>query len=169
VDAKPAPVSRCAGCGLEIEGGADGCRAILNEMLALHFGNAAYFGAHRLFVDTYAVQHPDSYCVSFKSMAAHLAHLCWSLEHGGSRAVPSEAIRRWVERHPGLEKPPLGRVPYRVTVADVAGTSVAAEHHRAVLRWARATWEAHAELHATVRLWVKWALEEESARRPPRG
>jgi hypothetical protein len=35
----------------------------MDEVLALHFGNAAYFGVHRLFVDTYCLQHPDRYCV----------------------------------------------------------------------------------------------------------
>jgi hypothetical protein len=146
---------------------------MMDEVLALHFGNVAYFGVHRLFVDTYSVQHPDRYCVSFKSLAAHFAHLCWSLEHGGSRAVPSEAIRRWVERHPHLTRPALPAVHYEVTIADVAGASDAAGHHQAVLRWARATWDANADLHSTVRYWVRLALEGEppaGARRdPPRG
>ena len=81
-------VERCDGCGLEIAGGAAGCQSLMDEMLALHFGDARYFGVHRLFVDAYSMQHPDRYCVSFKSLAAHLAHLCWSLERGGSDAVP---------------------------------------------------------------------------------
>jgi hypothetical protein len=129
----------CAGCGLVVAGGAEACQATMDEILALHFGNAVYFGVHRLFVDAYAVQHPERYCVSFKSLAAHLTHLCWSLEQGGSKAVPSEAIRRWVERHPHLEKPLLPDFRGELTIA-------------------RSAWEAHAGLHAVVRGWVRSAL-----------
>ncbi|HEV8337566.1 MAG TPA: DUF5946 family protein [Candidatus Polarisedimenticolia bacterium] len=149
---------RCEGCGLVAAGGTEGCQATMDEILALHFGNATYFGVHRLFVDAYAAQHPERYCVSFKSLAAHLAHLCWSLEQGGSQAVPSEAIRRWVERHPHLEKPPLPEFRGALTIADVTAAPGPAEHHRAVERWARSVWEAHAGLHATVRGWVRSAL-----------
>jgi len=150
---------RCPGCGLLVAGGTAGCQLIMDELLALHFSEATYFGVHRLFVDTYCLQHPDRYCVSFKSLAAHLAHLCWSLEHGGSRAIPSEAIRQWVERHPNLEKPALPEFRGQMTVSDVAKASGPAEHHRAVERWARVTWEAHADLHSAARHWVKMALE----------
>lgn len=151
-------MDRCDGCGLSIAGGTTGCQSIMDEQLALHFGNAAYFGVHRLLVDAYSLQHPDRYCVSFKSLAAHLAHLCWTVERGGSRAVPSEAIRRWVERHPHLEKPPLPESRGTVTIADVARASTPAEHHRAVERWAAATWEAYAPLQSTARHWVDLAL-----------
>jgi Family of unknown function (DUF5946) len=72
---------QCAGCGLAVPGGRAGCQSIMDELLALHFSDATYFGVHRLFVDTYCLPHPGQYCVSFKSLAAHLAHLCWSLEH----------------------------------------------------------------------------------------
>jgi hypothetical protein len=130
----------------------------MDEILALHFGNAAYFGVHRLFVDAYAAQHPQRYCISFKSLAAHLAHLCWSLEQGGSRALPSEAIRRWVERHPHLEKPALPGFRGELTIADVAGAPGPAEHHQAVERWSRSVWVAHGGLHPTVRAWVNSAL-----------
>jgi hypothetical protein len=155
------PLNRCAGCGVAIAGGAAGCQAIMDEILALHFSEAAYFGVHRLLVDTYSLQHPDRYCVSFKSLAAHLAHVCWSLEHRGSRAIPSEAIRRWVERHPHLEKPPVPERRGRVTVGDVATASNPAEHHRAVELWARATWDAYADLQSTARHWVSLALHLE--------
>ncbi len=148
----------CTGCGLVVEGGGEGCRAILDELLALHFGQPAYFGVHRLFVDVYAMQHPDRYCVSFKSLAAHLAHLCWSVEQGGSRAVPSEPIRKWVERNPGIEKPPLPAFRGRLTVADVARARGPAEHHEAVDRWARDVWEAYRDLHGTARHWVARAF-----------
>src|SRR4051812_15355276 len=65
----------------------------MDQGLALHFSDATYIGVHRLFVDAYCLQHPDEYCASFKSLAAHLAHLCWSVEHGGSVAIPSARRR----------------------------------------------------------------------------
>jgi Family of unknown function (DUF5946) len=154
------PGQACSGCGLDAPNGSTGCQSIMDELLALHFGNPVYFSVHRLFVDTYCLQHPDRYCVSFKSLAAHLAHLCWSLERGGSRAVPSEAIRRWVERHPHLDKPALPDRRGAITIADVAQAASLAEHHQAVDRWARATWDAYAGLQSTARHWVDWALAQ---------
>ena len=149
---------RCEGCGLVVIGGTAGCQAIMDEQIARHFSDVTYFGVHRLFVDTYSLQHPDRYCVSFKSLAAHLAHACWSIEQGGTWAVPSEAIRRWVERHPHLEKPALPADRGALTVAHVAAAGDPAAHRRAVDEWARSTWAAYAVLHATARYWVTLAL-----------
>jgi hypothetical protein len=114
------------------------------------------------------VQHPEQYCASFKSLAAHLGHLCWSLEYGGSRAVPSEPIRRWVESHPQLMRPPLPSARGAMTIGDVARASSAEEHHQAVEEWARAAWEAYAELQPAVREWVASALDPKKPDRPPR-
>ena len=72
--------NRCEGCGLQVAGGTAGCQAILDQLLALHFGNATYFGVHRLFIDTYGLQHPERYCASFKSLAGwSVAPICRSL------------------------------------------------------------------------------------------
>lgn len=161
MDAPEASTDRCAGCGLAVAGGAAGCQAIMDELLALHFGSALWFGSHRLFVDTYCLQHPDRYCASFKSFAAHIMQMCWSLEQGGVRAIPSEAIRRWVERHPDGEKPILPPSRGAVTIGDVAVSRSPAEHHQLVERWARSTWEAYEALHPTARRWVRQALHEE--------
>jgi hypothetical protein len=149
----------CAGCGLVIAGGTEGCQVLFNEQTALHFGDVQYFAIHRLFVDAYSLQH-DPYIESFKSFAAHFAHLCWSLEHDGSRAVPSEAIRAWVERNPGLTKPPLPRKRGVVTIAHVAAAASAAAHRMAVDLWAKSVWEAYAPLQPLAREWVKAALDE---------
>jgi len=161
-------LDRCEGCGLTVPGGTTGCQSIMDEQVARHFSEVTYFGVHRLFVDTYCLQHPDRYCVSFKSLAAHLAHLCWSLEQGGTAAVPSEAIRLWVERHPHLEKPALPEDRGRLTVAHVAAAGDPAAHRRAVDQWARSTWTAYAPLHAIARHWVTLALSGHSDRRVTR-
>jgi hypothetical protein len=160
IDDASVDAERCAGCGLAVAGGTAGCQSIMDEVLALHFSDATYFSVHRLFVDAYCLQHPDAYCVSFKSLAAHLAHLCWSLEYAGSRAIPSEPIRRWVERHPHLAKPPLPAFRGELTVADVARVTSPAEHHDVVVHWAESTWVAYAALQAIARQWVQFALDE---------
>ena len=88
-------VEVCEGCGLAIASGTAGCQAIMDELTARGFSDASYGRVHRLFVDTYCLQHPDPYCVSFKSFAAHLTGVCWTLEYGGSPGTVSEALRKW--------------------------------------------------------------------------
>jgi len=151
-------IEACAGCGLVVTSGTAGCQAIMDELTARGFSDFSYGRVHRLFVDTYCLQHPDSYCVSFKSFAAHLSGVCWSLEYGGSPGLVSEALRKWVERHPQLEKPPVPAARGSLTVADVARAPDAAAHAGAVDDWARATWSAYSPLHGLVRQWVKDAL-----------
>lgn len=151
-------LERCDGCGLAITGATAGCQSLMDELLARDFTDATYFRVHRLLVDTYCLQHPEQYCVSFKSFAAHLVHACWSLESGGTRAIPSEAIRRWVERHPQLAKPELPDFRGALTIADVAKASGPAEHGRAVDEWARSTWAAYSALQPLAREWLRAAL-----------
>ena len=61
---------------MPIKGGETGCQKIFEDLLARDFGNVLYFRSHRMLVDTYALQHPERYCVSAKSLAAHLTGLC---------------------------------------------------------------------------------------------
>ena len=148
-----------------IAGGTEGCQALFDELTGLHSTDVTYFAIHRLFVDAYCLQH-DSYIASFKSFAAHLAHLCWSLEHGGSRAVPSEPIRAWVERNPTRVRPPLPPRRGVVTIADVAAAASATAHRMAVDLWARSVWDAYGALQPLAREWVGEALREKSFTRP---
>ncbi|MGH9443706.1 MAG: DUF5946 family protein [Thermoanaerobaculia bacterium] len=150
---------RCGGCGLAVSGGTAGCQSIRDELLSRHLGEAEYLGVRRLFVDVYCVQHPEQYCPSFKALAAHLGHLCWSLEFGGSRSSSNEAIRQWVERNPQLVRPPLPAERGARTVGDVAAASSPAEYQAAVEAWGRSAWDAYAELQPVVRQWVASALE----------
>ena len=154
-----AAVDACAGCGLAVPGGTTGCQSIMDELMAKGFSDASYSRVHRLFVDTYCLQHPDPYCVSFKSFAAHLTSVCWSLEYGGNAATVSMPLRKWVEQHPHLEKPAVPAVRGMLTIADVARAPDPDAHARAVDEWARSTWTAYAALHSVVREWVKAALD----------
>jgi len=154
---------RCCGCGLEVQHGTAGCRRLFEELLARDFSDARYFRVHRLMVDTYCLQHPDEYCASTKSLLAHLTGVGWLLENDVSRAVGSQALRRWIAAsHASLNKPPLPSERGRLTVADVRNTTTPIMYAHAVDRWARATWEAYAPLHETVRQWIREALETEA-------
>ena len=151
--------TECSGCGVTVAGGSDACQLLFDELIARDFSDATYFACHRLLVDTYCLQHPDKYCVSFKSLAAHLMGVCWSLEHGGSRAVPSASIRQWVERHPHLPKPKLPSSRGSITIATVTAAPDVLAHRDRVDEWARATWDAYAELHGHAREWTTLALK----------
>jgi hypothetical protein len=153
----------CSGCGLVVSGGTAGCQAIMDELLARDFSDINYFRVHRITVDTYCLQHPDRYCVSAKSLAAHLTGLCWLIEHRGSRAVGSESLRRWLNGAPRIEKPEIPSFRGRLTVADVAEAPDPEAHAQAVDRWARCTWEAYSALHSLARYWIEQAL---TGRRP---
>ncbi len=160
---------RCTGCGAEVEDGTTGCQAIMEEFLARDFSDPTYFSVHRMVVDTYALQHPDRYCVSAKSLAAHLTGLCWLIEHAGSKALGSESLRRWLNGTPRIlrtEKPAIPESRGAVTILDVRGAPDAASYAQSVECWARSTWDAYAPLHRLAREWIQQALSRRNS--PPR-
>jgi len=146
---------------MQAKGGETGCQAIFEELLARDFGNVLYFRSHRMLVDTYALQHPERYCASAKSLAAHLTGLCWLLEHGGSRAVGGEALRRWLNGKPEIEKPELPALRGELTIAGTIATRDPESYGRAVEAWARSTWQAYAPLHPLARRWIDAAVAAE--------
>jgi hypothetical protein len=107
----------------------------------------------RLAVDCYCLQHPDRYCVSAKSLAAHLTGACWALEFGGG-VEGLRALQSWLNGQVPLAKPQLPSTFGEITVVDVSDAAALAP---AVDAWARATWEAYAELHDIARAWVRAA------------
>ena len=109
----------CSGCGLLAPGGAAGCEAIFHEMVARDFSDALRFRVHRMMVDTYSLQHPDRYCASARSFAAHLTGLCAILESGASRAVGDELLRRWLDGNVRLQRPVTPRFRGELTIAHV--------------------------------------------------
>lgn len=154
----------CPGCGLVTPGGATGCQALVEELWARDFSNAAYFPSHRMLVDAYCLQHPDRYCASAKSLAAHLGGLCCAFDHGEDpTALP--ALQRWLNGDPTLTKPEIHASRGPLTVANVHGAPDAAAHACAVREWARSTWGAYASLHDVARAWVRQALEAGSVDR----
>lgn len=160
---------RCSGCGLEIEGGTAACRALFEEMCGRDFGNALYFRMHRKMVDTYSVQHPDDYCASVKSLAAHLCGLAWFMEGEGRRtsAVAPEALHRWLSGRTDLKKPEPPAFRGTLTIGDIDRDADPVKHEHEINRWAAAAWEAYAPLHELARDWLHQALSRSA--RPRRG
>jgi hypothetical protein len=95
-------------------------------------------------------------------LAAHLTGLGVLLERGGSRAVGVEALRRWLEGRPHIEKPEIPSFRGRLTVADVRRTTDPQAYAEDVERWARSTWDAYAALHPLARRWIAEALDAPS-------
>jgi len=114
---------------------------------------AGSYAPTRLTIDVYCLQHPERYCVSAKSLAAHLTGLCWALDHGISEGGLRELQRRLDGRH-DLVKPPLPAGRGALTVADIARVAGPDEYMEALDAWARSTWAAYADLQETARAWI---------------
>jgi hypothetical protein len=155
---RPEMTESCSGCGLNVPGGASGCQSIFEELLARDFSDPVYFRVHRMLVDIYALQHPDRYCRSAKSFAAHFTGLCWFIEHGGGRAVGNESLRRWLNGPSPVKKPEIPSFRGTLTIQDVREARDPMAYAEAVERWGRSTWEAYSPLHALARDWIQQAL-----------
>ncbi len=150
--------ARCLGCGLLVPGGISDCQAMMDELLARDFSDVTYFRYHRMFVDIYCLQHPDRYCLSAKSLAAHLTGLCWFIDSGGSRAVGNESLRRWLNGTPRIEKPEIPSFRGELTIADVRAAPDPKAYGQAVELWAQSTWKAYSALHSWARQRIQQAL-----------
>jgi hypothetical protein len=91
-------------------------------------------------------------------IAAHLTGLCWLLEHGGSRAVGNEPLRRWLSGARQIDKPPLPCFRGLLTVAVARDAPDPLAYGKAVERWTRATWEAYSGLHLLAHRWIDEAV-----------
>jgi uncharacterized protein DUF5946 len=151
-------LDRCGGCGLTVDGGTAGCRAIFDRLALPALADNPFVPWRRLLVDTYSLQHPDPFCVSATSLAAHLTGLGWILEYRGDAASGSDQLRRWLNSRPVLVKPPLPSSYGDVRIDALLETGSADEIAAAVRRWAETTWQAYAALHPTARDWIARAL-----------
>lgn len=108
----------CSGCGLAVPGGTPACRLIFDDYIAGEWNNPISYRYHRMFVDTYCLQHPDQFCASAKSFAAHLTGLCAAFEHKSHPSVLN-AVNRWLSGNPSLTKPELPSFRGALTIAVV--------------------------------------------------
>ena len=106
------------------------------------------YTVRRLAVDAYCLQHPDRYCVSAKSLAAHLTGLCWAVEFGGGESG-LKSLQAWLNGRVDLIKPPLPASFGRLTIAEVEPTIPSID------RWAHSVWDAYSGLRETARAWVR--------------
>lgn len=144
----------CGGCGLEVEGGTQGCQAIFEGETAREYGDVRFAGQRRMIVDSYCLKHPERYCVSSISFAAHLTGLCIAMEHHGREVELNAALQRWLSRRPALEKPPLPTKRGDLTIAGIRSAVDPATHRIAVERWASDVWAAYRDLQPLAWAWV---------------
>jgi Family of unknown function (DUF5946) len=156
--------SRCSGCGLELPS-IDGpvhrymestpaCWAKYGELLAREYENPEYMAAHRLTVDTYAIQHPGTPSPqSIQSVAVHLISIYAVLERSMDQRQATALIQVCADkgRFQWLT-PPAPAYPLNV-LHPLSATS-AAEHSAAVREWAQCAWQAWAAHHGQVRVWA---------------
>lgn len=155
----------CPGCGVVLPAhdgpvhrymeSSPACWARYGELLAREFQDRTYFQAHRLTVDTYAVQHPGRPSPqSIQSVAIHLMALYAKLECGfddeRARALLKHAADHgrfhWLEPLPG---------PAAVTLLHPLAAGSATAHGLAVREWAVAAWQSWHDHHAQVRAWAR--------------
>lgn len=129
---------------------------MVEELWARDFSDPVYFRNHRMLVDAFCLQHPDRYCASAKSLAAHLCGLCCACERGGEVNL-LKALQRWLSGRTGIVKPELPSSHGVLTVAEVYAADGPVAHAGAVERWARSTWDAYSSLHPLARRWLDQA------------
>lgn len=149
--------ARCDGCGLAIEGGRNACQELFEREMAREFSDCRFARHHRMAVDTYALQHPDRYCASAKSLAAHLTGMCAAIEHPGHPTLLRD-LQQWLSGPRELVKPPLPSQCGEITIADVLMASEPDDHAAIVRKWASSTWGAYRDLHGIAREWVALVL-----------
>ena len=151
------PSGKCPECGAPV-GGGEKCRKLFDEVLAREFSNLLYFGVHRTTVDCYALQHPEGYCASFKSFAAHLTGLCCAVEFGKDpkmmRAIHIGLNGRWDET-----RPPSVELRGAMTIESVHRKGDPASHRRAVEAWSKSVWDAWSQYHELARSLLKELVE----------
>ena len=158
------PLAPCAGCGLLVEDGTEGCQKLFERLVERDFSDVRYGRVHGLVVDCYCLQHPARYCVSGKSFAAHLCGLCERLEGDAGYGEHDERLRRWLDGDRRPDKPAeLPAFRGAVTIAEVLAADAPETHILTAERWARAIWEAYAPFHPLARRW----LGEAQAFTPP--
>lgn len=154
---------KCYGCGALVEninGGAHeyigalpGCWAIFGDILAKEYSNPSYFHpAHRLTVDTYAVQHPGVPSrKSIQSVNVHLAALYLAVEKKRDiRQIPKfmSLMTKEAQDFVWLEPPVPNGI---ITVLDVVKAEDARKHQETVKNWAEDVWLAWETHHSVVK------------------
>lgn len=143
----PTPADACDDCGAVVAQGKAGCRMLFEEILAREFSDYRYGRIHRLTVDSYSLQHPDSYMKSGKSFVAHLTGMCAAFEFEDTFAL-NQAVQKWLSTNPTIQKPvEIPKERGTLAVTHVHAAADAEEHIRRVREWARDVWAAWSQHH----------------------
>ena len=145
----------CPSCGAPL-GGRDGCQTHFDQLSARAWESPARAAMHNMVVDAYAMQHPDDYCKSPKSYAAHLTGLCCALEHPGDDKLYWQ-IQRWLDGPADIVKPPVIETRGRKNIRTATDAADAA-YPSAVRQWASAVWAAYASQQYLARTWLAEAV-----------
>jgi Family of unknown function (DUF5946) len=156
----------CPSCGALL-GGHAACQAVFDELSAQAWTSPGRASVHNLVVDTYAMQHPEKYCISAKSYIAHLTALCCGLEHFGDQHL-YWAIPRWLDGPTAIEKPRLITDRGSVTISDVRAPQVESEYPDLVRQWARCVWMAYSAQQPLARGWLNAVRGQMIQARPKR-
>lgn len=154
----------CPGCGVQLPA-TDGpvhrymesspaCWAKYGDLLAREYGNPEYMAAHRLTVDTYAVQHPGTPSPqAVQSVAVHLVSLHCVLERGMTQREATAFLKVCADkgRFEWLTPPTS---THDLTVLHPLAATSAAAHEAAVGEWALAAWESWKPHHRQIRAWA---------------
>lgn len=154
---------RCPECGAAVVGGQAGCQALFEEVGLRAYGDARYGSVHRLVVDAYCMQHPEPYCHSAKSYAAHFTGLRCGVERGGNPAI-YRAVNQWLNGNVSIEKPQVLTPRGSMTIVDLRAASRPEEHVKLAHEWARSVWEAYGAQHEFARRWIEAALGYKTVR-----
>ena len=147
----------CAGCGLTVAGGTDGCQRLFESIGLREYEDMRFARHHRIVVDVYAMQHPERYGRSAKSFAAHLTGLCaWIANEGDAQSI-NTAVQRWLSGPSPIERPALPASYGAVTIRDLVAAHEPVAYGTALRRWAGSTWDAYAALQTTARQWIALA------------
>ena len=152
----------CPSCGVAVAGGTDGCQRLFESIGLREYEDMRFARYHRIVVDVYAMQHPDRYGRSAKSFAAHLTGLCTWLENEAGAQSVNASVQRWLSGPSPVARPPLPPSYGALTIRELVEAEDLVRYGEVLSRWARATWDAYASLHATAHAWIATSLAQGS-------
>jgi hypothetical protein len=148
----------CPSCGAPVVGGRDACQTLFDTFAAEAYSDLRLAALRDLAFDAYCIQHPETYCRSAKSYAAHLTRLCCGMEFGGNMVVYA-AIQKWLNGVVAIEKPAVLDHRGHLTILDVSLAITPEEKAMRVKAWAECVWEACTEQHELARHWIRQLIE----------
>ena len=155
----PLVISTCIECGAAVPSEFESCDAFLQFILTDYLKPSE--PPPRLFIDTFAMQHPKRACKSAKSYAGHFAGLCCGIEYGGSEKVFA-ALQRWLDgpaERIGLARPQEPKYRGRLNIRHLYGVHDRAEFELRLHECATDVWDAYSSQHEIARRWIETALK----------